>query len=154
MNRWVVFVSLGIDTVGTWILADTINLNNRSYNLRNSNNFLIPRINTTTCRTQVFSHVSLLWVFHVCFSRGIRVHTVDFHAWNMHVMLQCLWPVLYTYIAYWSSNMIQIRYAHIKSSETLASFKNQVRRVDVENLLRPVTCATLRILCVRTLCVS
>ena len=139
-------MSLGIDTVGTWILADTINLNNRSYKLRNSNNFLIPRINTTTCRTQVFSNVSFLWVFHVCFSRGIRVHTVDFHAWNMHVMLQCLWPVLYMYIAYWSSNMIQIRYAHIKSSETLASFKNQVRKVDNENLLRTVTCATLRIM--------
>ena len=44
------------------------------------------------------------------------------------------------------SNMIQIRYAHIKSSETLASFKNQVRKVDNENLLRTVTCATLRIM--------
>lgn len=29
---------------------------------------------------------------------------------------------------------------HIKSSETLASFKNQVREVDIENLLRTVTC--------------
>ena len=64
----------------------------------------------------------------------------------MRVMLQCPWPVLYMYIAYWSCNMIQTKYAHIKSSETLASFKNPVRKVDIENLLRTVTCATLRIM--------
>ena len=42
-------------------------------------------------------------------------------------------------------NRVKYQKPCIKSSETLASFKNQVRRVDVENLLRPVTCATLRI---------
>jgi len=64
----------------------------------------------------------------------------------MPVILQYRWPVLYMYIAYWSCNMIQTKYAHIKSSETLASFKNKVRKVDIENLLKTVTCATLRIM--------
>ena len=124
-----------------------LNLNNQSYNLRNSNNFRIPRINTTTCRTQVFhANFPNLHVFS-CVSLHVYLEFVcnvaDFHAWNTRVMLQCPWPVLYMYIAYWSCNMIQTKYAHIKSSETLASFKNQVRKVDIENLLRTVTCATL-----------
>ena len=31
---------------------------------------------------------------------------------------------------------------HIKSSLTLTSFKNQVREVDIENLIRTDTCVT------------
>ena len=35
---------------------------------------------------------------------------------------------------------------HSKSSLTLASLKNQVRKVDIEDTLRTVTCVTLRII--------
>ena len=34
---------------------------------------------------------------------------------------------------------------HIKTSETIASFKNQVKKEDIESLLRNVTCVTLRV---------
>ena len=36
--------------------------------------------------------------------------------------------------------------SHLKSSLTLASFKNRVRKVDIENLIRTDTCVTLRII--------
>ena len=77
-------------------ISHIFNLSNRSSNLRNSGNFMIPRVNTIT----------------------YGKHSVRY-----------IGPVI------WSKLII-----HIKSSLTLASFKNEVRKVDIENLIRTDTC--------------
>ena len=38
-------------------IADIFNLSNRSFNLRNSGNFMIPRINTTTYGEHCISYI-------------------------------------------------------------------------------------------------
>ena len=77
-------------------ISDIFNLSDRSDNLRNSSNFMIPRINN---------------------------HTYGKHS------IRYIGPVM------WSKLGI-----HINGSLTLASFKNQVRNADLENLARTDTC--------------
>ena len=77
-------------------ISDIFNLSNRSYNLRNSDNFMIPRIN----KLPPMGNTSIRYIG----------------------------PVI------WSKLSV-----HINSSVTLAFFKNQVRKVDIENLLRTDT---------------
>ena len=80
-----------VNNVCPCYISDIFNPNNGGYNLRNSDDFSIPRINTTTYGKHSIGYIG---------------------------------PVIWSKLS-----------RHNKNSESIDSFKRQVRKMDIQNLL-------------------